>query len=76
MWGYLGIVALEMLVIRTPAMVFDLTARGSIWAASKAYDWYNPTISNTQQINIEINRIKFELEELRNPEWVIIGKQN
>jgi len=52
----------------------ELTARGSLWAAGKAYNWYNPQVSETKQLQIELERIRFELNELRDPDWVIVDK--
>ena len=74
MWGYLGLGALELLLIRTPSIIIELSAKGSLWAACSIYEWYSPTISETRQLQIELERIKFEMEELRNPEWIIVEK--
>ena len=74
MWAYLGAGAAEMLLLRAPTAMVELTARGSLWAAGKAYNWYNPQVSETRQLQIELDRIRFELNELRDPDWVIIDK--
>ena len=74
MWGYLGLGAAEMLLLRAPTAMVELAARGGLWAAGKAYSWYNPQVSETQQLQIELERIRFELNELRDPDWVIVDK--
>ena len=74
MWAYLGLGAAEILLLRAPTAIVELTARGSLWAACKAYNWYNPQISETKQLHIELERIRFELNELRDPDWVIVDK--
>ena len=74
MWVYLGLGAAEMLLLRAPTAMVELTARSSLWAVGKAYSWYNPHVSETKQLQIELERIRFELNELRDPDWVIIDK--
>ena len=65
---------MELVFIRTPSVVIELSARGSIWAASKAYDWYSPTISETEILHQEFDKLKFELEELKDPHWIVVDK--
>lgn len=74
MWAYLGLGAAELLLLRAPSVMVELTTRGSMWAAVKAYNWYYPQISETKQLQIELERIRFELSELRNSDWVIVNK--
>jgi len=74
MWAYLGLGAAEMLLVRAPTVMVELTARGGVWAAAKAYNWYHPKVSETKQLQIELERIRFELNELRDPDWVIVDK--
>ena len=74
MWAYLGLGVAEMLLLRAPTVIVELTARGSLWAVGKAYSWYNPEVSETKQLQIELERIRFELNELRHPDWVVIDK--
>ena len=74
MWGYLGLGAAEMLLLRASTAMVELTARGGLWAAGKAYSWYYPPVSETKQLQVELERIRFELNELRDPDWVIVDK--
>lgn len=74
MWGSLGIGVFEVVFLRAPSLMAELTARGGIWAVSKAYSWYSPTISETKMLQQELARIRFELNELRDPDWVVVDK--
>ena len=74
MWGSLGIGLLEVVFLRAPSVVVEFTARGGLWVVSNTYNWYSPTISETKQLQLELEKIRFEVNELRHPEWVVVDK--
>ena len=74
MWSSLGIGVIEVVFLRAPSLMAELTARGGIWAVSKAYNWYAPTVSETKVLQQELARIRFELIELQDPNWVVVDK--
>ena len=76
MWGALGIGLAELMLIRTPSVVLEFSARGGFWLVNQAYEWCYPTLSETQKMQIQLNRIQFEIGELKNPEWTIVDESN
>tara|TARA_B100001093_G_C26501545_1_gene873518 strand:+ start:310 stop:528 length:219 start_codon:yes stop_codon:yes gene_type:complete len=72
MWfNNLGLSILDTVILRTPYLVANLTTK-TLFTAWNFYN-YNNSANETKQLHIELQRIRFELEELRNPEWVIVN---
>jgi hypothetical protein len=70
MWACLGIA--ELFFTRASSVALEITTRGGIWLGASIYDWYYPHVSETKRFQDELDRMRFELDELRNPDWVVI----
>lgn len=74
MFATLGIGMVEMFFFRTPAVLIEYAARSGIWGVSRLYNWYKPTLSESQMLQKELEKIRFELIELKCPEWILVEK--
>jgi len=61
----------SLLFINLPSIAFDLSTQTTYWVGGKIYRYYFPEIKDTDLLKIEIDKLRFELDELKY-NWVII----
>ena len=61
----------SLLFINLPSIAFDLSTQTTYWVGSKIYRYYFPQIKETDLLKIEVDKLRFELDEFNN-NWIII----
>ena len=72
MWTFIGTGLIEVLFVRVPALAAEVAVQGGVWLVSRTYSWCYSNKSKSYDVHAELERIKFELDEIRNPEWIIV----
>jgi len=65
---------IEMIFFNAPMMLVGYSAQGTYWVGNRVYRHYYPEVRESDLIKREINKLKFELEQLKNIKWVLINK--
>ena len=63
---------MEALFVRAPALAAEVAMQGGMWVASRAYAWCYPKRSATYDLRAELEKVRFELGEMRDPGWVVV----
>jgi len=60
------------LLIIMPNLMYDISTQGAYWVGGKIYRYYYPEIKDIDLLKIEVDKLKFELDEYKNKEWIKI----
>lgn len=52
--------------------MYDISTQGAYWVGGKIYRYYYPEIKDIDLLKIEVDKLKFELDEYKNKEWIKI----
>ena len=62
----------SLLLIYMPTIIYDLSTQTTYWVGGRIYNYYFPEIKDIDILKMELHKLRFELDEFKNNEWIII----
>ncbi len=68
----LGYGLIQTALISAPSMILEYSGYAVIWVGSSIYNYYYPTLSEIDKLHLELEKLRFEINETNNYEWQLI----